>query len=265
VGAGADWALVSCGRYHTVALKTDGSLWAWGDNGFGQLGQGEGSAAELHSPIQVGTDTDWVAVDTGEYSVVALKADGSLWAWGGNRYGQLGLGDSGLGTERYCPAQVGTDRDWATASVGVYHTAALKGDGSLWTWGSNGLGQLGYGSNIPLWESPWQVGADTDWASAEAGGYFTAALKDYGAIYAWGDNADGQLGDGTTVAKSVPARAGTAEDWVALAVTGGTHAAAMKANGALWTWGRNGFGQLGDGTTSNSSVPVLVGAGFRVP
>jgi alpha-tubulin suppressor-like RCC1 family protein len=162
---------------------------------------------------------------------------------------------------------VGTATNWAALACGDSHSAAIRADGTLWTWGPNGNGQLGHGDsgsaanrNVPT-----QVGTATDWAAVNCGQNHTVALKDWGAVYAWGANGYGAVGDGTTTTpRTVPTRVGAAEDWVALAGTAGQHSTAMKADGGVWTWGYNSNGQIGDGTTGNRTSPVLIGTGFRV-
>ncbi len=115
------------GYYHTVAVKTDGTLWAWGDNTYGQLG--DGTTIDHSSPVQVGTATNWAAVGAGQYHTVAVKTDGTLWAWGDNTFGQLGDGTT---TNHATPVQVGTATNWASAAGGYGHTVAVKTDGTVW-------------------------------------------------------------------------------------------------------------------------------------
>jgi alpha-tubulin suppressor-like RCC1 family protein len=191
LGDDTDWAAAQCGQWYTVALTTDGSLWAWGYNSYGQLGLGDRD--HRYTPSRVGTDTDWDAVRAGDDHTVALKDDGSLWAWGRNYDGQLGIGDT---DSRSTPVQVGADADWAAVEAGRYHTVAVRTDGSLWAWGRNHYGQLGLG-DMDERSTPVQVGTDTDWAAVETGYYHTMALKTDGSLWAWGDNWFGQLGDGS--------------------------------------------------------------------
>ena len=142
--------IVAAGGSHTLTIKTDGTLWAWGDNLFGQLGLGE-DIEYSNVPIQVGNDTDWKAVTAGGDHTLAIKTDGTLWAWGDNLLGKLGLGNQ---IDRLTPTQVGTDTDWKTVTAGEHHTLAIKTGGNLWAWGANEIGQLGLGDiidhNIPF-------------------------------------------------------------------------------------------------------------------
>ena len=190
-----DWAAVSAGSNRTVAIRTDGTLWAWGSNNSGQLGNG--TKTRRSDPIQVGSAKNWATVSAGDGYTVALRTNGTLWAWGSNHSGQLG---DGTKTDRSVPVQVGPDRDWAAVSAGDGYTVALKTDGTLWAWGRNDSGQLGDGTNTDR-SVPVQVGSDRDWAAASAGRIikngFTVAVKKDGTLWAWGSNDSGQLGDGT--------------------------------------------------------------------
>ena len=123
-----NWASVS-GGVHTIAIKTDGTLWSWGYNGWGQLGLGD--TTQRTTPTQVGTETTWASVSGGDYYTIAIKTDGTLWSWGYNSYGQLGLGDT---SQRSTTTQVGTETTWASVSGAGSHTIAIKTDGTLWSW-----------------------------------------------------------------------------------------------------------------------------------
>ena len=202
------WAVepkIAAGWYHTVALKSDGSLWAWGGSYKGQLG--DGTNFKRNMPVQVsGGGNTWTTIAAGWHHTVAVKSDGTLWAWGYNFYGQLGDGTT---INRNMPVQVsGGGNTWVGIAAGGYHTVALKSDGSLWAWGYNFPGQLGDGTTINR-NMPVQVsrGGNT-WVGIAAGGYHTVALKSDGTPWAWGLNNYGQLGDGTTFAKHSPVWAG---------------------------------------------------------
>ncbi len=244
---------VEAGDSHTVAIRTDGTLWVWGYNGNGQLGNG--TLTSTNNPVQVGSATDWQSVAAGYSHTLGLKNNGTLWAWGYNNYGQLGIGTQ---ITTNIPVRVGSDVDWQAVVAGNYHTLGLKSNGSLWAWGYNNYGQLGLGTqtatNIPV-----QVGSDLDWRMVTAGGQHTLAIKTDGTLWAWGYNSYGQLGNGTQTATNLPVQVGSDTDW-RMAVAGAQHTLAIKTDGTLWAWGQNGYGQLGDGTTVNEFSPVQIGS-----
>ncbi|MBI2319416.1 MAG: hypothetical protein HYU75_21060 [Betaproteobacteria bacterium] len=240
-------AQVVAGSFHSVALRTDGSLWAWGINSEGELG--DGTATDRHAPVLIGTG--FVSVAAGFYHTVAIKSDGSLWAWGYNYYGQLGNGTT---TNQLSPVLVGSG--FSAAAAGQNHTVALKADGSLWTWGDNGFGQLGDGTTANR-STPQQIG--TGYSAVAAGYSHTVAVKADGSLWAWGHNGYGQLGDGSTNSGAAPVAIGTGFASVA---AGSFHTLALKTDGTLWAWGYNADGELGDGTTTNRLSPVQIGAGY---
>ncbi|HEY8718574.1 S8 family serine peptidase [Pengzhenrongella sp.] len=175
VGTDADWAAVSAGEQVTAAIKIDGSLWAWGADGSGQLGNGTTSEAARTSPLRVGSDVDWASVSVGGGHVLAVRTDGTLWAWGADDAGQLGDGTTSE-VPRSTPAQVGTGSDWASAAAGGLHSVALRTDGTIWAWGWNHLGQLGDGTTDDR-SVPTQVGTDTGWVMVSAGIAHTVAAR----------------------------------------------------------------------------------------
>ena len=211
---------MATGRAHVVALKMDGSLWSWGSNSAGQLGNGTANAAL--SPVQVGSNSDWASVGAGSDYTVALKSNGSLWAWGANNFGQLG---DGTAINKTSPVRIGTANDWAQIAAGYNHTLSLKYDGSLWAWGLDTSGQLGDGTAVNK-SVPIQIGTAKDWAQVAGGGNHTLALKHDGSLWVWGRNDRGQVGDGTTSNKLAPVRIGTANDWAQVA-GGGAYTVAL--------------------------------------
>ncbi|TDO83715.1 putative secreted protein (Por secretion system target) [Flavobacterium chryseum] len=253
MGTANDWKTVAAGWAHTVALKTDGSLWAWGYGSLGQIGNGS-FTPNFNPPQQIGTAKDWQTILAGHGHTVALKTDGTLWAWGNNFSGQLGNGTT---FDKNIPTQVGSDSDWQTVVAGKLHTVALKKDGTLWAWGKNTLGALGDGTTTNS-RVPKQIGTATNWKSISAGSDHTIAIKTDGTLWIWGDNTYGALGDGTTTNKNVPTQIGTSTDWKT--VDGGVnYTIAVKTDGSLWAWGFNADGELGNGTKINSLVPVQIG------
>lgn len=249
----SNWVSVSSAGSYTLAVRSDGTLWSWGDNQYGQLG--DGTPADRHFAARLGTDRDWVAVAAGETHAVALKSDGSLYAWGRNAFGQLG---DGTNFDRNSPVRVGTDNDWQAIAVGSGHTVALKSDGSLWTWGWNSGGQLGDGSTTDT-NLPARIGIDSDWVRISASTGHSLALKSDGSLWGWGDNDLGSLGTGSLDWELSPVRIGADNDWTDIS-TGSTHTLALKADGTIWAWGSNFAGELGRGTTSTySAVPGQAG------
>ena len=258
IGTAVNWATVAAGNRHTAAIRTDGSLWAWGGNEHGQLGNGGGGHGDRSlSPVRIGAATDWVSVAAGGNYTVAIRSDGTLWAWGENRFGQLG---DGTVIDRSLPTRIGTATNWATVTVGGRHTVAIRRDGSLWAWGENRFGQLGDGPTANR-NAPTRIGMGTYWAYVSAGGSHTVAVRRDGSLWAWGANESSQLGNGgggMGDMTRVPVRIGIATTW-ASAAAGDRHTMAAQTDGSLWAWGWNGLGGLGDGTANNRGTPVRVG------
>ncbi|TYZ10974.1 hypothetical protein FY528_07945 [Hymenobacter lutimineralis] len=239
------------GTNHTVAVRADGTLWAWGRNAFGQLGNN--TTTDSAVPVQVGTGITWVSASAGLYHTVAVRADGTLWAWGRNAFGQLGNTTT---TDSPVPVQVGTGTTWVSAAANNLHTVAVRADGTLWAWGRNNSGQLG---NNSLTDSavPVQVGTGTNWGSAAAGNGYTVAVQADGTLWAWGFNGTGQLGNNSTTNSRVPVQVGAATTWGS-AAAGDAHTVGEQSCRAVWAWGRNSTGQVGDGTNTQRNSPVLV-------
>jgi alpha-tubulin suppressor-like RCC1 family protein len=246
----------SAGETHSLAIGTDGSLWAWGDNIDGQLGDGTMTDQPTLTPKHIGTATNWLTVSAGTKYSLGIKADGSLWAWGEDHNGQLG---DGATTDLVVPTRVGTQTGWVAVAAGNRHSLALKSDGSLWAWGNNDKGQLGDGTTIER-HLPTRIAADRSWVAIAVGMTHSLALSSDGSLWAWGDNTDGQLGDGTTNAVLVPTRIGTGNDWAAVTAEAG-HSLALKSDGSLWAWGSNRSGELGDAGAGAGKIPSRIGTG----
>jgi alpha-tubulin suppressor-like RCC1 family protein len=251
---GTDWCTVSAGRYHTAAVKTGGTLWTWGFNACGQLG--DSTVTNRCSPGTVAGGGSWCRVSAGTAHTVAVKSGGTLWAWGCNTTGALGDIST---TNRSSPVEVaGGFSIWCQVSAGNGSTAAVQTNCCLWTWGSNSVCQLGDGTATSRSSPGAVVGAGTTWCQASAGAAHMAAVKCDGTIWTWGNNASGQLGDSSVTNRSSPVQvAGSNTLWCQVSA-GGSHTAGVKTDGTLWTWGYNGSGRLGNNTTTNRSSPGAV-------
>ena len=267
IASGVNWKQVSNNTYGTSAgIKTDGTLWTWGKNALGQLG--DNTIASKSSPIQtIAGGNNWKQVATGNGSQAvcgAIKTDGTLWLWGYNGFGNLG--DS-TAVNKSSPVQtIAGGTNWKQVSIGLStfgHAGAIKTDGTLWFWGRNYKGEAGTSANVGgSYNSPIQtIAAGTNWKQLSCGDTFSTAIKTDGTLWVWGQNNQGQLGDNTVVHKSSPVQTisgGT--NWKQVAA-GGFNCAAIKTDGTLWMWGYNNIGQLGDNTIDRKSSPVQTIAG----
>ncbi|MBI4947670.1 MAG: VCBS repeat-containing protein [Bacteroidetes bacterium] len=318
-----DIVAVATGWNYSIALKNDGTVWAWGDNFFGALG--DGTNIERHTPVQVhgtgnvGFLTGIIAISTGSDHCLALKSDGTVWAWGSNATGELGdgtitgrltpvqvhgtgnvgfltgikaiagghrfslavnttgkvwswgwdvwgqLGDGG-GADKYTPVSVsGLTSGVIGISAGYSHSLAVKSNGTVFSWGTNLWGQLGDGTNNDH-NTPVSVTALSSITAVAAGNVQSIFLKNNGTVWTCGHNASGELGDFTLVNKSTPIQVhgfnnvGFLTNIVSI-VGEKQHSLATKSDGTSWAWGINDIGQLGDGTTTNRNTPVQVNTG----
>ncbi len=334
------WKSIAAGYAHMFAIAENGTLWAWGKNASGELG--DGTNVNKNLPVQVGTDTNWKEVSAGMAGIychtIAVKTDGTLWTWGSNTRGQLG---DGTNISRNYPVQIGADTDWKTVAAGFDHSIAIKNNGTLWGWGnSSSFALIGFPSGVDVL-APEQRNMDTNWLKASAGDRVTLALKTNNTVWGWGYNqgdmlnlpAQGQtvqyptqrqyngtnvrhttvglavsydiltnnvltqsgdiyngtnpvyvkdadagrytvnviktnntlwfigkrMGEGTQVDYPLT-QIGTANNWKTVSL-GDQIAAGIDNGGNLWTWGYNFHGALGVGTNGvgvDSTVPLLV-------
>ena len=264
VGSANNWSWVMNDRF-TMAIKTDGSLWSWGNNSSGQLGLN--NTINLSSPVQVGADTTWSKVyvsrffTSNAYDVVfAIKTNGSLWGWGNNSAGQLGLVDT---VNRSSPVQVGLDTNWSSVAIsGQRFALAIKTDGTLWSVGINTNGSLGINNAINR-SSFTQVGTDNTWTQVSADYWPVGGIKSNGTLWTWGQNTNGSLGAniGSAFNRSSPAQVGAENTWAQIEC-GYASMMGRKTDGTIWAWGTASAGQLGNNQTQNQSSPVLVSGGY---
>ena len=267
---------LAAGASHSVALKSEGTVWTWGANASGQLGIGSTDSSTHAAPVQVKLNSTTFLTGMSlsgagaSHSLAVRKSDGSVFGWGSDSAGQLG--DNSTTTKTY-PVQAKTTASGNPVLTGIIdiaggstHTLALKADGTVWTWGSNSSGQLGDGTTTSR-----HLAAQVKTASSTfltgviaiaAGDNFCAALKSDGTVWAWGDNGSGQIGIGSThtqkYAVQVMLSGGAALSGITDFACGSSHVIALKTDGAVWSWGNNTNGQLGNGTTTQARNPVQV-------
>ena len=252
---GTTWSKVSVGNHIGSAIKTDGTLWSWGYNGPGQLGQN--NRTNYSSPVQVGSDTTWNKIEQGFRRTHAIKTDGTLWSWGYGNFGYFGNNTSGPTNQRSSPVQTpGTT--WSEVHDAQYHVLGLKTDGTLWAWGYDGHGELAQNNNSN-YSSPAQI-PGTTWSKVSSGLYSSAGIKTDGTLWTWGSNYKGQLGQNQTDVKySSPVQIpGTT--WSSIQVAEDYSMFALKTDNTLWSWGFGTSGQLGQNNRTEYSSPVQVGS-----
>lgn len=250
----------------TLGVKSDGSLWSWGDNRRGQLGNSQPLQKQSLLPVRVGEGFASVAAGGGQ--AFGVKVDGSLWAWGINTGSAQSAGSV---TDRFAPVQIGNG--YAAVAAGDTHALGLKQDGTVWAWGHNIYGQLGDGSKALDDSSRQEVPkhVDSGYIAISAGGYYSMGIKTDGSLWAWGRNDDAQLGDGTVTESLVPKQVGVGFTKVS---AGRRHALGIKADTSLWEWGtkfdlasyRFGGFELSSGYTRsfiNKQSPKQVATGVR--
>jgi alpha-tubulin suppressor-like RCC1 family protein len=259
-GSATSWKLpagkikptVAIGDNHGVVLAPDGSLWTWGEAGFGWNVLGLGNNVTTQACLRrIGSDTDWVDVAVGSSSTLALKSDGTIWGWGENIYGQLG--DGTQVPQRPAPVQSVPGHDWKQVATSGIHSVALKRDGTLWSWGNNWGGQLGDGTTN--WSiTPVQVGKSDKWVKIWANLIENVGQQADGSLWFWGwDYSRSKQGSSIPV----PTRVSADTNWVDVGI-GDWMVFAIKSDGTLWAWGREAHVFTGADATANSS-PMRVG------
>ncbi|MHC1769369.1 MAG: MBG domain-containing protein [Verrucomicrobiia bacterium] len=255
---------IAGGDLHSLAQADDGTLWAWGHGGHGQLGNGTTWTSHVPLPVNALPEGRVASsISAGAYHSLVLASDGSLWTWGYGGDGVLGSGGAGNSSMPVAVTTLGPGRFAVQIAAGALHNLVLANDGSLWAWGRGSDGQLGYGG---VGSAPTAVAVNMgpfggrSITAIAAGGYHSLALASDGTLWAWGSAGYGQLGLGNTgnqpVPTLIPFFTGSRK---AVAIAAGPfHSVALASDGTVWAWGRGDYGQLGNGSTANSATPVNV-------
>lgn len=259
IGTATTWTQVSAGLAHVLALRSDGTLWTWGQAANGRLGNGT-TTPDVSTPTQVGVATDWKAVSAGNNFSTAIKTDGTLYTWGTAANGRLGNGTTTPDVST--PTKIGTDTDWSVPIGAAGFAFAIKTNGKLYSWGNNLYGQTGQNTATGNTTTPTQVGTGTDWEQISANNCVVAVKG--GQLYGWGLNTNGAVGDNSTTNRSLPTLIDSNTGWkVGKLGTGGstTQQSSAIRDGKLYTWGADTNGILGNGsgTTSDVLVPTQIG------
>jgi alpha-tubulin suppressor-like RCC1 family protein len=254
VGTAANWSLICGTNLGFYAIKSDGTMWSWGSNQFGNLGLG--NTMNRSVPTQIGTGADWCAVsNTLDTYAMAIKNNGQLYGWGSNTFGAIGSQN----TITYSSPVLIAGNTWSSVTMGANATVAIDTSGRLWTCGSGVSGMLGNNSSINRSSFVQTSLGGNNWAKCVAAGN-ALALKTDGTAWVWGNNYYGNLGLNNRQDKFIPIQIGTESTWSQISC-GSQMCGSVKKDGTLWVWGRNNVGQLGDGTVINKSSPIQIGIG----
>ena len=249
---------IAAGLYFSLSVCLDSTVKSWGYNYYGQLG--EGDTINKITPVDVYNQSQVIAVSAGEYHSLALRKDSTIWSWGNNTNGQLGNGSL---IHRTLPVQVLGVTHVTAIAAGQNHSLALKKDSTVWDWGYNVYGQLGDSTtnlvDCECKEQAVKVHTITHVTAISAGSYHSLALRSDSTVWAWGGNADGQLGDSTNLDRISPVKVYGLTKVIAIAA-GGSHNLALRSDSTVWAWGLNANGQLGDSTIITKIIPVKINA-----
>lgn len=248
----AKWKFICASSFNSAGIQEDGTLWIWGANTYGQLGQPSVSTyGGVYTPSKV-NDAQWKQIRGRSSTYCAIQNDGTLWTWGNNWDYATGHGADYEYVDM--PIQLGTDR-WLDAASGFYHSAGIKADGTLWAWGENNEGELGREIEGEFSGTPGK--AIENVKSFSVGDHHILVIKEDGSLWAWGYNPHGEIGNGETTDVMLPIQIGTAK-WQKV-VAANYHSMGIQEDGSVWVWGWNRYGQLGMGDTDSRSVPTEFG------
>ena len=234
---------ISTGNTHCLGIDSEGKLWSWGSNDYGELG--DGTTTRRKKPVQIVEDTQFIQISAGNACSLAIDRNGNLWSWGYNYAGQLG---DGTKNNKLIPTIINTEVSFTHISTGDGFSMAIDYSGNIWSWGRNYSGQLGNGTHEEKLE-PVQITTGRKFTQISAGAEHSLAIDSEGNLWAWGYNGYGQLGDGTKVDKAGPIEIKKGTKFVQIA-TKSSHSMAIDSEGNLWSWGKNEYGQLGNISTN---------------
>jgi alpha-tubulin suppressor-like RCC1 family protein len=253
ITSSTNWVQTCIRGGFNVSLKEDGTLWGWGENHFGQIG--DNSTVTRTSPVQeITSSTSWCCVSGGYLSTMSIKTDGTLWGWG---FGSNGVTALGITVQRSSPVQeISSSTNWCTVSAAINIGAGIKTDGSLWAWGYNGCGAFGDGTTVSRCSPVQEISLSTNWSHVSTGRSHSAAVKTNGTFWSAGSAVCGALGDGTIIGKCSPVQEiSSSTNWCSVSASE-LFSSALKTDGTIWAWGKGHCGTLGSGTNTSRSSPV---------
>ncbi|HEY4059827.1 MAG TPA: hypothetical protein VGM39_24600 [Kofleriaceae bacterium] len=250
----ARWANITAGLNNSCGIRLDRTLWCWGRNEHGQLGNGGLDGTGQREPVQVGEDVDWDSVSITSQTACAIKEDQSLWCWGDNDVGQVGNNTVAADPSMSVATPVRIDGTWKQVSSGENHTCAIQSDDTLWCWGGDDRGQLGVGTRDSH-PAPTQLAGT--WKSVSVGQAHTCAIAADDTLSCWGASDKGQLGIGSVSVDQLAPTPIAGETWKAVAAFGGS-SCAITMEGRAFCWGLGDRGELGTQTTASSNTPAPV-------